>query len=75
MRQHEFTKADEKNRQWCIHCGALYHCMMDATCIQRPDPPASHRRIERVMDDLDAIFNKIQELKKEKEEAVKNSPS
>lgn len=70
MRQHEFPPADGSGRKWCLHCGALYHYQMDATCVERPDNPAPIERRVSAIDDIDAIHARINELRAEQTAAL-----
>lgn len=61
MRQHHFPEG----QRFCLHCGALYHEQMTATCMERPDPiaaPEAKRRLFAV-DDFDAIHAAREALK------------
>jgi hypothetical protein len=75
MKSHEFLPADTKGRQWCKHCGALYHPAITATCLERQDAtaPASGRRVS-ALDDIDALAARIAELRAERDTAVAASP-
>lgn len=78
IREHEFYRADDKGRQWCMHCGALYQSYMTATCIERPGvaetlAPEPARRVP-ACEDQDTIRARLEELARE-HEAVLNSPS
>lgn len=71
MRKHEFPPADGSGRSWCLHCGALRHAQMDATCIDRADPaPDKPRARVSAMDDIDAIYDRIKELRAENDRAL-----
>lgn len=69
-REHSFPPADGSGRKWCLHCGALWHAQMDATCVARavalaPEPA----RRTYASEDFDAISARIIELKRERETA------
>jgi hypothetical protein len=68
MREHEFMIADASGRQWCKHCGALYHAAITATCLERRDAaaPASGRRVS-ALDDIDTIAARLAELRAERD--------
>lgn len=71
MREHEYLLPDSQNRQWCRHCGCLWHAQMNATCVERPAAAdTAPRRRVRALDDIDAIHARLAELRKEQDDAL-----
>lgn len=73
MKEHEFRSEVYPNC-FCLHCGALFSGRENTTCVERvvglrdlrPEPKLR----EMALDSVDSIFDRIQELKKEKDSMI-----
>ena len=74
MRQHDFPVGVLTSQVRCIYCGGLWRAEMTAQCIDRPDPAPEPRRRVSAMEDVDTISARIEELRREHQEAL-NAPA
>jgi len=65
--EHEFLKSDSNNRQWCKYCGVMWREDLGLSCVgrERDGHPATSRRKISALDDVDGLFERINELRKE----------
>jgi hypothetical protein len=67
MREHEFPSGVPTPAARCIHCGGLWRPAMQASCVEREGARPESRPRVRAMDDMDTIYARLEELRKERE--------
>ena len=73
IHEHEYKSPDANGKRWCMHCGVLLDPTIAKTCVGRPGDTPTRGWLGSALDDTDAIFNRLDELRKERP-AVTDAP-